>query len=215
VSTHHFTSSALSITAFLPLFHKHLSGCTTQPAATQTNRSSLQEVRPIHSTQQQHNRRMSSFTTNLNEQAAAACLVRMNSQQLNHDECDGASDVLFHIYSEMSGESLRPTNEIKLFKPTTESLAMPLASPKDADFLSPLQIYIRQHCVEYFEATELEDESKQQRGRRSPIVFGRVGIRCVFCKHSPDNERASQSTAFPSNLEKIYSSVVVSVSIFI
>lgn len=125
--------------------------------------------------------------------------------------------MLFHIYSEMSGESLPPkdsaTNEIQLSKPTTESLAMPLASPKDADFLSPLQIYIRQHCVEYFEATELEDESKQQRGRRSPIVFGRVGIRCVFCKHSPDNERASQSTAFPSNLEKIYSSVVVSVSI--
>ena len=45
---------------------------------------------------------------------------------------------------------------------------------------------------------------------RTPIVAGRVGIRCVYCKQLPFNERASQSTAFPSNLDKIYSAVVVS-----
>jgi hypothetical protein len=153
------------------------------------------------------------------EAAAVESLVRMNSEQLDRDECDAASDVLFGILSGRSHQDPTPSGKVAGIssKSPTGGISIPLSSPEDADYLSPLQCYIRAHCVEYFEATESEgvdskspSKNQQQRGRRTPIVVGRVGIRCVFCKDYPFNERASQSTAFPSNLDKIYSSVVVS-----
>lgn len=154
------------------------------------------------------------------EAAAIECLRGLNSELLNRDELDGASDVLFSIYADLDGRRTANavatyTNNDTPFEPTRNSTSIPLSSPDDEEFLSPVQCYIRSHCVEYFEATEAEgadsaSKHQQQRGRRSPIVVGRVGIRCVFCKNCPFNERASQSTAFPSNLDKIYSSVVVS-----
>ena len=164
---------------------------------------------------------MASFPSNVLEAAAVESLLRMNAEQLNRDECDGASDVLFGIYS--AGINVKESNKIAnrsgmdFYRPKG-NLSIPLSTPDDADYLSPLQCYIRKHCVEYFEATDADNSNssskhKQQRGRRTPIVIGRVGIRCVFCKDCPFSQRASQSTAFPSNLEKIYSSVVVSTHI--
>ena len=160
---------------------------------------------------------MASFPSNVLEAAAVESLLRMNAEQLNRDERDGASDLLFAIYSaEMNiKESPKTAYRSKTDSEAKGDLSIPLSSPEDVDYLSPLQCYIRKHCVEYFEATDTDSPNssskhKQQRGRRSPIVIGRVGIRCVFCKNCPLSERASQSTAFPSNLEKIYSSVVVS-----
>lgn len=163
---------------------------------------------------------MASSTNSLLEAAAIQSLLHMNRERLNRTERDGASDVLFSIYAGLdrritSNEESTCTNNITPFKPTTDNASIPLSSPADADSLSPLQCYIRSHCVEYFEATESEgadstSKNQQQRGRRTPIVVGRVGIRCVFCKDCPFNKRASQHSAFPSNLDKIYSSVVVS-----
>lgn len=169
---------------------------------------------------------MRSFPDDILDEAAAACLVRMNSQRLNSDDCHQASEALFNILSEMTAdvfnEKIEGFDGIEAFKPTMANLAIPLASPSDSDTLSPLQCYIRAHCVEYFEATlsdvspsrlsadfKSTSKNKQQRGRRSPIVLGRIGIRCVYCKHCPYNLRASQSTSFPSNLDKIYSAVVM------
>ncbi|KAL3798831.1 hypothetical protein HJC23_004619 [Cyclotella cryptica] len=169
---------------------------------------------------------MRSFPDDTLDEAAAACLVRMNSQALSIDECQQASEALFAILSETTTDDFNKKIEVfaamQTFKPTMANLAIPLASESDSDTLSPLQCYIRAHCVEYFEAT-LSDVSpsissadfknssrnQQQRGRRSPIVIGRIGIRCVYCKHCPYNLRASQSTSFPSNLDKIYSAVVM------
>ena len=92
------------------------------------------------------------------------------------------------------------------------SSGIPLATSTDTSNLSPLLCYIRTNCLEYFTAT-LTDEGSPQRGRRSRIFEGRVGIRCVFCKHLPMEERGNQSIAFPNGLDKIYSAVVVSVGI--
>ena len=170
--------------------------------------------------------KMRSFPDDIVDEAAAASLVWMNSQQLSSDDCHQASEALFNILSEMTADDFSKKIEgfdgIEVFKPTMANLAIPLASPSDSDILSPLQCYIRAHCVEYFEATlsdvspsrlsadfKNSSKSQQQRGRRSPIVLGRIGIRCVYCKHCPYNLRASQSTSFPSNLDKIYSAVVM------
>ncbi|KAL3792901.1 hypothetical protein ACHAWO_004230 [Cyclotella atomus] len=91
--------------------------------------------------------------------------------------------------------------------PSSSNLAIPLSMPNDLEIFSPRFCYIRKNCLEFFEATSIDTE--QSRGRRSHIDVGRVGIRCVYCKHCPITERASQSTAFPSTLSKIYSSVVM------
>jgi hypothetical protein len=167
-----------------------------------------------------HNLRKTTTMTSLPDQmldaSAAACLVRIHSQPLTSDECNGASDALFDVYSKIDEPSVRFSNNIQreTFKPTMTNLAIPLSSTIDAGVLSELQCYIRAHCVEYFEATQADvspgdpknaTKNQQQRGRRTPILIGRVGIRCVFCKHRSYNQRASQSTSFPSNLDKIYS----------
>lgn len=92
---------------------------------------------------------MVSFTNDVIEkEAAAACLVQMHRQQLNRGECDSASEALFHIISgihrEKSYQKAVNSNVIKLFKTASANLAIPLAAPDDADYLSPLQCYIRQ-----------------------------------------------------------------------
>lgn len=105
-----------------------------------------------------------------------ASLVRMNDEQLNHHEFDGASDMLFNIlYAEMNAvEEVVESNEIKHLNTMTKCdlLPTPLSSPEDSNYLSPLQCYIRENCVEYFEATGADidckssSKSQQQRGRR-------------------------------------------------
>ena len=110
------------------------------------------------------------------EASAVASLVRMNDEQLNHHEFDGASDMLFNIlYAEMNAvEEVVESNEIKHLNTMTKCdlLPTPLSSPEDSNYLSPLQCYIRENCVEYFEATGADidckssSKSQQQRGRR-------------------------------------------------
>lgn len=113
---------------------------------------------------------------------------------------------------------------------------MALTTSKDAAFLSPLQAYIRAHCMEYFAApnpncpvaatnqgTKKRKSGNNKKksnkapsvlsggyiapGRRAPVVEGRIGVRCVFCKDA--KSRASSSTSFPSQLGSIYSSVTM------
>lgn len=67
-----------------------------------------------------------------------------------------------------------------------------VSCPRDRDFLSPVQSYIRAHCVEYFAATS--SDTKRARGRPSSISEGQVGVRCVFCKDADQGMRASQAS---------------------
>lgn len=87
----------------------------------------------------------------------------------------------------------------------TRKLPTPLTTSQDTAHLSPLSCFIRSTCLEYFAAPF----SKVTPGRKAAIVEGRIGVRCVFCKHIPKIQRASQSESFPSRVEKVYSSVMM------
>ena len=71
---------------------------------------------------------------------------------------------------------------------------VPMAMPEDSEYLTPLQQLIRQN-LEIFSATETEVKSPQY-GRRTPIVLGKVGIRCIHCAKVAlgGNEKDSSGT---------------------
>lgn len=81
------------------------------------------------------------------------------------------------------------------------SLAIPNS---DTDWLSPLNCYIREECVEAFSASEEDVAKISKRGR---ITVQQVGIRCRFCKHRPRDEALNGATSYPVSLAGIYESV--------
>ncbi len=128
------------------------------------------------------------------EAAAAMCLLSMKT------------------YSSSSPDSLafpadHKSNTILLTQharenDTSQFLPMPFYRPRDSDFLSPLQCYIRKNCIEFF-AADADGNGYVAKGRQTPITSGRIGIRCIYCKHA--TKRATQSTSFPKQIDKIYS----------
>lgn len=85
---------------------------------------------------------------------------------------------------------------------TNHFMPMPLSTPHDSAFLSPLQCYIRENCIEFF-AVDSDESVYVRKGRQTELCNGRVGVRCVYCKHT--TKRANQSAGFPKRIEKIYS----------
>lgn len=81
------------------------------------------------------------------------------------------------------------------------SLAIPSS---DSEWLSPMNCFIRDECVEAFSATEDDVATVSKRGR---ITTQQVGIRCRFCKHRPRDETLSAATSYPVSLAGIYESV--------
>jgi len=80
-------------------------------------------------------------------------------------------------------------------------------SSTDATWLSDLNVYIRQNCVEAFTATELDVARTSKRGR---IALHQVGIRCRFCVAQPWEEgknSAAASVSFPVSIGGVYESV--------
>lgn len=72
-----------------------------------------------------------------------------------------------------------------------------MALPGDAEYLPPMAQWVRQN-LEYFSATA-SDVASRVPGRRTPLVQGRVGIRCIHCaaaaaRPSPTKERSPEAT---------------------
>lgn len=141
------------------------------------------------------------------ETAAAIELIQMKNQQPTNLECRAASKLLAGMMhtneSSVASPVHRHTNEeegatatfpaaVIPFKNSLSTLPFAIADmSRDDQFLSPLQVYLRRHCTEYFSATA---ENAFARGRQSPVEEGRVGVRCVFCKHLPREQQASQAS---------------------
>lgn len=81
------------------------------------------------------------------------------------------------------------------------SLAVPESDP---DWLSPLNCFMRQNCVEAFSATSEDTNRTSKRGR---VSLHQVGIRCVFCKHHHAEDQQAAAISFPVSLGGIYESV--------
>ena len=85
----------------------------------------------------------------------------------------------------------------------TGSIALAVPSA-DADWLSELNCFIRQNCVEAFSASEEEIARSNKRGR---IVLGQVGIRCQFCAHRTFKAKSIAAVSYPTSVSGIYESV--------
>ena len=82
-----------------------------------------------------------------------------------------------------SSELIRSTDVSSAMSTTTPKTffegIMPLALPDDEDYLPELHCLVRQN-LELFSATDADCQDKSY-GKRTPIVRGKVGIRCVHC----------------------------------
>ena len=80
-----------------------------------------------------------------------------------------------------------------------------LAKQDDPYWLSEVQCYLRNDMIEAFSASE---EDVKARGRHIFVGLGNVGLRCVYCAHSPHQKRAKGHIIFPSKLSAIYQGVL-------
>ena len=80
----------------------------------------------------------------------------------------------------------------------------------DPTWLSDLNCYIRQNCVEAFTASDMDIHRTSKRGR---ISHHQVGIRCRFCTHDYEKDvigkvrEATAAISFPVSVSGIYESV--------
>jgi len=72
---------------------------------------------------------------------------------------------------------------------------MPLALPDDEEYLSELHCLVRQN-LELFSATDADLADKSY-GKRTPIVRGKVGIRCVHCAAKAASTTTAVAAAIP------------------
>jgi Fe-S cluster biosynthesis and repair protein YggX len=76
---------------------------------------------------------------------------------------------------------------------------------KDSEHLSPIHCFVRRH-VEFFVANK-DDLTVPSPGRKTPVILGQVGIRCVHCAKLPVRERVKRSVCYPASVSGIYHSV--------
>jgi hypothetical protein len=80
-----------------------------------------------------------------------------------------------------------------------------LTKTDDPHWLSEMQCYVRSDLVEVY-SLKKKDSLDGYAGRKEPEVM-QVGIRCVFCKALPRDERSSGCVYFPDSLASIQTKV--------
>ncbi|KAL7566439.1 hypothetical protein ACA910_000919 [Epithemia clementina (nom. ined.)] len=94
-------------------------------------------------------------------------------------------------------------SSIQLGPPSPSSRVL-LAIPNDREWLSDIDIFIRQQ-VEVFCATT-EDVAAAREGNKSPIEEGTVGIRCIHCAISKQ-QPTEHHTLYPFSIGGLYEAV--------
>ena len=105
--------------------------------------------------------------------------------------------------------SLTLRSEIRTIgNPTNPNLELILllGMPNDMNCLSESLCIVRNN-IEVFTATELDVRAPAP-GRKKPVQFGQVGLRCVYCRLLPSKERKKRACAFPASVKRIYRSVI-------
>ena len=88
----------------------------------------------------------------------------------------------------------------------TNRTIVTLSAPDDVHWLSNYLCFVREKCVEVFEA---DDAELAWRSNANVINPRQVGIRCRYCAHIHQRDRAGRSTSFPSSLSRIYQSLTM------
>lgn len=82
---------------------------------------------------------------------------------------------------------------------------MLLAADTDEQYLNPLHCFVRRN-VEVF-AAKSEDIAAPSPGRKTRVLMGQVGLRCVHCAHLPAKDRVKRAVCYPPSVSGIYHSV--------
>ena len=81
---------------------------------------------------------------------------------------------------------------------------LPLHSPSDATYLSPLVCLMRSQ-LEVFSATQADVEARSSFGALvQRIGVGRVGIRCVHCRDRPAADQAKGAVSYPASIRMLH-----------
>jgi hypothetical protein len=80
-----------------------------------------------------------------------------------------------------------------------------LATPLDSKVLNPLHCWVRQN-IEIFAANK-DDLAVPAPGRKTRVLLGQVGIRCIQCVKLPLKDRVKRCVCYPPSVNGIYHSV--------
>ena len=82
-----------------------------------------------------------------------------------------------------------------------------LASDEDNIWLSDLLCFIRRQ-IEVFTATPSDVTARSRRGGiKQPIAVGRVGIRCIHCRHIDPDSRAKGAVSYPNSIRIVHQAI--------
>ena len=96
------------------------------------------------------------------------------------------------------------------------TLPMPVAAVHNNEerYIPSLLSFVRRKCVEYFTNQNEDDESSEfsneyyEDGESTTGHDGRVGLRCTFCTHLHNEDRAAKSYVYPRQTASIQASVL-------
>lgn len=80
-----------------------------------------------------------------------------------------------------------------------------LSCPVDDQYLNPIHCFVRRH-VEFF-AADAEDVKAPSPGRKTRVLLGQVGIRCIHCSCLPLKHRVKRSVCYPPSIAGVYHAV--------
>ena len=100
--------------------------------------------------------------------------------------------------SEKSASKTKSKTGKKKEADVTHEGCVRLTKTDDPHWLSEMQCYVRSELVEVY-SLKKKDSLDGYAGRKEPDVM-QVGIRCVFCKTLPRDERSSGCIYFPDSL---------------
>ncbi len=82
-----------------------------------------------------------------------------------------------------------------------------LATDADSVWLSDLLCFIRRQ-IEVFTATPSDVAARSRRGGiKQPIAVGRVGIRCIHCRHVDPDCRAKGAVSYPNSIRIVHQAI--------
>jgi hypothetical protein len=89
--------------------------------------------------------------------------------------------------------------------PSEGRIPLKLASLEDNEYLNDLHCFVRKH-LEVFTADE-GDIAAPAPGRKTRVLHGQVGVRCVHCAKLPMKERVKRAVCYPPSVGGIYHAV--------
>ena len=129
-----------------------------------------------------------------------------NAPRVSSSDDDGAHAQ--QVMPKATGSNSPNNNPPSGPSPTSgAATALVLSEPTEPLYLTSLMCLVRRQ-LEFYVATEQDEKNRRAKGGvKKPIVPGRVGIRCIHCRHLPVKERAKNFSSFPTGIRLVNQAV--------